>query len=821
MDGLILLSSGVAVAVTVACLSSGITVVFSHLYYFPIIIAAYRYPSFGVPVAAIVGGVYLSLVALFGPPGAAGIDPLARVAIFLILGAVISYLSRILHSQQETLHQQKEELKRRFHHLSTIYSVSQLVEEGPVEESLDPVVHLVAGAMQDRDHAMCRCRLGARVAATPGFEKSGACISSDILIQGASAGTLEVCSRRAGEHGTTPPHFSENDRQLIDAVATCIQRALDRQMSREALEESENKFRTLFSGANDTIFLADLSGRIIDANRTACDRLGYSLGELRQLAIVDIDQYPDLFPPRRDELMKTGSLTFETMYIARDGSTIPTEVNTKIITIGGEEMILGIARDISERKEAERRIRENEERFRTVTEAAYDAIIMIDGQGRVTFWNGAAERMFGYRAEEARGERVHDLLASPEDRDLAEQGLISFRETGTGPVIQQTRELVAIGKGGRQLPVEITISPVLTGDEWHAVAIVRDISNRVERDRELRIKDAAIESSINPIAIGDLDGTLTYVNRAFLEMWGCRSGNEAIGRPAESFWSSPEKAREVMEGLMETGEWTGELMARQRDGTPINVMIQATLVSDGKGDPLCMMASFMDVTEERRYRNALESANRKLNLLSGITRHDILNQVQGLLTYTHILSEIIPGDSEGQSYVERCRMITETIQRQITFTRDYEQLGVQSPSWQRVADVVRDSADDALTAAVTLQVTTGPLEIYADPMLWKVFYNLIDNAVRHGRTVTTVSVTTVFDGDHCTIRVSDDGEGIPPSIKNRIFNRGVGSGTGFGLFLTREILDLTGISIEETGEPGEGATFEIHVPPGIWRMAPA
>jgi len=526
---------------------------------------------------------------------------------------------------------------------------------------------------------------------------------------------------------------------------------------------------------------------------------------------ADADRITDL----RDHVHR------ERRILARDGSTLPTEINAKIITIGGEEMILGIARDISERKEAERRIRENEERFRTVTEAAYDAIIMIDGQGRVTLWNGAAERMFGYRAEEVRGERVHNLLASPEDRDLAEQGLLSFRKTGTGPVIQQTRELVAIGKGGRQLPVEITISPVLTGDEWHAVAIVRDISNRVERDRELRIKDAAIESSINPIAIGDLNGTLTYVNRAFLGMWGCRSGNEAIGRPAESFWSSPEEAREVMEELMETGEWTGELMARQRDGTPINVMIQATMVSDGKGDPLCMMASFMDVTEERRYRNALESANRKLNLLSGITRHDILNQVQGLLTYTHILSEIIPGDSEGQSFVEKCRMITETIQRQITFTRDYEQLGIQSPSWQRVADVVRDSAEDALTAAVTLQVTTGPLEIYADPMLWKVFYNLFDNAVRHGRTVTTVSVTTAFDGDHCTILVSDDGEGIPPSMKNRIFNRGVGTGTGFGLFLTTEILDLTGISIEETGEPGEGATFAIHVPPGIWRMAPA
>ncbi|MGC9434783.1 MAG: PAS domain S-box protein [Methanomicrobiales archaeon] len=821
MDGLILLSGGVAVAATVACLSSGMTVVFPHLYYFPIIIAAYRYPSFGVPVAAIVAGVYLSLVALFDPSGASGIDPLARVVLFLILGAVISYLSRVLHSQQEALHRREWDLKRRFQQLSTIYSVSQLVEEGPVGESLDQVVNLVAGAMQDPERAMCRCTLGDRVAATPGFAKSGACISSDILIQGDPAGTLEVCYRWSGEHGTTAPRFSEDDRILIDAVATRIQRALDRQMAREALEERENKFRTLFSSASDAIFLADRNGRILDANRETCERLGYTLEELRQLAIVDIDQDTDLFDPRIDELMQTGSLTFETVHIARDGSTIPTEINARVVTIRGEEAILGIGRDISERKEAERAIRENEERFRTVTEVAYDAIIMIDAQGWVTLWNEAAERIFGYRAEEARGKRVHDLVASPEDRDLAEQGLVSFRETGTGPIIQQTRELVATGKEGRQLPVEITVSPVRTGGEWHAVAIVRDISDRVERERELRIKDAAIESSVNPIAIGDLEGTLTYVNRAFLEMWGCRSRNEAIGRPAESFWASPGKAREVMEELEETGDWTGELMGRRRDGTPINVVLQAAMVSNQEGEPLCMMASFMDVTEERRYRDALESANRKLNLLSSITRHDILNQVQGLLTYTHILSEIVPGDSEGQMYVEKCRMITETIQRQITFTRDYEQLGVQSPSWQRVADVARNAAEDVLTAAVTLQVTTDSLEIYADPMLWKVFYNLFDNAVRHGRTVTTVSVTATFDDDHCTILVSDDGEGIAPSIKNRIFTRGIGTGTGFGLFLTREILDLTDISIEETGEPGGGATFAIHLPPGRWRTAPA
>ena len=108
--------------------------------------------------------------------------------------------------------------------------------------------------------------------------------------------------------------------------------------------------------------------------------------------------------------------------------------------------------------------------------------------------------------------------------------------------------------------------------------------------------------------------------------------------------------------------------------------------------------------------------------------------------------------------------------------------------------------------------------MYADPMMERVFFNLLDNAVRHGGEVGTIRVLSAADDGRCTIVVEDDGGGIPAAEKEAIFERGVGKNTGYGLFLARAILDITGISIRETGDEGKGARFEIELPPGSWRL---
>jgi signal transduction histidine kinase len=161
---------------------------------------------------------------------------------------------------------------------------------------------------------------------------------------------------------------------------------------------------------------------------------------------------------------------------------------------------------------------------------------------------------------------------------------------------------------------------------------------------------------------------------------------------------------------------------------------------------------------------------------------------------------------------------TGIFQEELEFTRDYQDLGVQAPSWQGVGATIREKESHLPTQDVRIvrQIQPATLEIYADPLLGKVFYNLIDNALRYGGDrMTEIHITSREEGGALVLVFEDNGVGIPQ--KDRLFTKGFGKNTGLGLFLSREILSITGITITENGEPGKGARFEITVPKGMYR----
>jgi len=154
----------------------------------------------------------------------------------------------------------------------------------------------------------------------------------------------------------------------------------------------------------------------------------------------------------------------------------------------------------------------------------------------------------------------------------------------------------------------------------------------------------------------------------------------------------------------------------------------------------------------------------------------------------------------------------------IRFTREYEEIGVNAHIWQDCRTLVDTAAKQALLKQVIVNniLPTG-VEVYADPLIVKVFYNLMDNAVRYGGNITTIRFFVHGSRNDHLIVCEDDGEGIPIEEKEKIFERGFGKNTGLGLALSREILDITDITIRETRVPGKGARFEITVPKGKWR----
>ncbi len=210
--------------------------------------------------------------------------------------------------------------------------------------------------------------------------------------------------------------------------------------------------------------------------------------------------------------------------------------------------------------------------------------------------------------------------------------------------------------------------------------------------------------------------------------------------------------------------------------------------------------------------------NQKLNLLSSITRHDIRNQLTVLEGHLALLEDEYPDTSLSDHF----KTINTTIQRIssiIQFTKEYEKIGVNVPVWQNCRTLVETAAKQVPLRLVTVKndLPAGT-EVFADPLIVKVWYNLMDNAVRYGGKITTIRFSIEEHGGVRVVVCEDDGEGVPADEKERIFERGFGRNTGLGLFLVHEILDITGISIRETGVPGKGARFEMTVPKDAYRL---
>jgi len=225
-----------------------------------------------------------------------------------------------------------------------------------------------------------------------------------------------------------------------------------------------------------------------------------------------------------------------------------------------------------------------------------------------------------------------------------------------------------------------------------------------------------------------------------------------------------------------------------------------------------------EIQERKRFEAAIQLANRKLNTLSSITRHDILNQITAIVMYLSIAEEVVK-DPVTLDHLKKIEQITKLIQKQIRFTSDYQHVGASTPQWMNVSSTIDDAIADIGLKDIRIESDIGDLEVFADSLFGKVFFNLIDNALRHGEHVTIIRFSYRESDDELIILCEDDGIGVPENAKGRIFKREYYRNTGYGLFLSEEILSITGLSIKETGIPGKGARFEIHVPKGSYRFA--
>jgi len=238
----------------------------------------------------------------------------------------------------------------------------------------------------------------------------------------------------------------------------------------------------------------------------------------------------------------------------------------------------------------------------------------------------------------------------------------------------------------------------------------------------------------------------------------------------------------------------------------------ASPIYDTKQNIIAALETVIDITDLKLAEETVKSANTKLNTLTQITRHDIINQLTILMSYVAFLEQSLPDDATVRKHAEKIKNAGQTIQNLIVFTREYQNLGVELARWHSLEHLIHKAMDTVNARSLKIDMDPKPVSIYADPLIERVFENLVDNSIRYGEKVSEIRVS--FDDSNGTGKIffEDNGTGIPAAQKTRIFSKGAGKTLGFGLFISKEILGYHDISIKETGEPGKGARFEIEVP---------
>lgn len=634
--------------------------------------------------------------------------------------------------------------------------------------------------------------------------------------------------------GDARPQFAELRHKILTA--------LERRRAIDALRDSEQRLSDIINFLPDATFAINTDGEVIAWNKAiekltgipAAEILGKGnyeyaipLYHVRRPVLVDLVLGPDdrfesenYISPRHTET----TLTAESIIEPRGNG--PVQIWAKASRLfdknGHITGAIESMRDITEQKQVDRTLKESEVKYRELVENANSIILKLDKGGNVTFFNEYAQRFFGFSHSEIIGKPVVGTVVprqeSGSNRDLSHmiENIIQYPEE----YINNENENIT--KNGRRVWIHWWNKPIFNkeGAFEGVLCVGTDITARKQIEDELRMENeknrGLMNNACDAIFIADVEtGMFTDANVRALEMVGKTRSELKRMHLIDIF---PSESREIYEGQFRQvatgGTGSLSLVVIDREGKHLPVIASLTVID--LGGRRHIMGIFHDISEIQMAQDALQLVNRKLNLLSEITRHDIRNKLTVLGGYLDLLREH-PKESDSSMYIRKISNIVDTIGENIEFTKLYQNLGVAAPDWQNVHEVFFHACTRIDTRKIRIQSDTGTLEIFADPLLERAFYNLVENALTHGGHVTTIRIAASESCGELVIRIDDDGTGIVPADKEKIFTKGYGKNTGLGLFLVREILSITGISITETGEYHKGAAFTLRVPKGSYR----
>ncbi len=799
--------------------TSGLFLLLSNLFYFPLILFNLKFYEKGLAISTVLGIIYFAVSLMLIELQAENIlISFSIMVTYIAVGISISFIYKTYNESRKNL-------------INSINSYEDLFEE--IQDAI--IVYDSNGSILGVNNGVSRLfGLDRKYVSFLKIDDLAGFIGSENLKKAfydvTLSGSVFTDTELRQSDGTLK--YVEIHSGVINpaegVMRAYIRDVTGRVLAEQKIQASEARYRHLTNQLPEMIFELDVEGNFLFATRYSINIAGRTPEELEGgIAFWDILIAEDRARARKNlEWFYKGMFLGAVEYRIKkpDGIIIPVLVHFSYDFDDDNSVrgIRGVAMDITQRKRMETALRRNEKKFRGLFENSNDAVIIFNKGGCIVDINNRLCLMLGINRDDAVSCNLESRFPDSEWKKVS--GM--YRDTPGEGIFFESRMQHS---KGHFIDVEIS-SGIIDPEEGLYQAILRDISERKRALAELAVSrerlNLAIEGAGMCVWDWDMENDEMHFEGNYNEMF---NPDDLIGGPSGTIW------REILQkefystiiGLFpgspgsnssgsgpKTMQFESEYKFRTGEGSYKWITVLGKIVEfDESGNPVRIAGIMQDVSDKKRSQGALYEANKKLNLLSSITRHDILNQIVGVRGFTDILAKRLPEEnSELLHYLDMIKKATLNIQEQITFTRDYQNIGVESPAWQNLGNIIESSRSRAQLRGVVFSNKCGGLEIYADPMIEKIFFNLLDNAMRHGSGVNCIEVSCERCRGDLKITVRDDGVGVPYDLKEKIFDHGYGSNTGLGLFLVREILGITGMEINEVGEPGKGAVFEIQIP---------
>ncbi|WP_336003002.1 PAS domain S-box protein [Halorientalis halophila] len=603
--------------------------------------------------------------------------------------------------------------------------------------------------------------------------------------------------------------------EAVENLGAAIEAGIDAWDTEQELREREARYRILVERSHDGIYIYQDS-RFLFVNDRITEITGYEADELYEMEIWEL-----VHPDDRERVKAFGARrrrgenapnTYEAKIVTADGETRHLEFSVQSTTYDGEWAVLGSVRDVTERRRQERELAETKEFIETILDTLEDVIFVFSLEGELLRWNDQLCAVTGYTDAELAEMEVRDLIPTEYYDDAVGQVRTAV-ETGSSVI-----ESEVITEDGDRLPFEFRGAP-LTGEDGDTVAIAgvaRDISDRLAREEELVQYQTIVEAVGDAVYTLDEEGRITFVNDALLSVTGYDE-SELLGEHVSKVMREQdvETATALIAELLESGDRTRatfEMEALTEDGEHIPCEDNmALLCSDGEFRGTAGVVR--DISQRKAREQQLRRQNERLDRFAGVVSHDLRNPLNVILGRVEVARE--RDDEADLDAIERSALRMERlIDDLLTLARDGQTAGEQEPL--DLAAAVRRAWKNVETYDATLQVEAGLGSLLADrDRLASLLENLVRNAVDHGGREVTLTVGPIDgaeDGDGSGFYVEDDGDGIPPEDRDRVFDSGYSTasdGTGLGLVIVRDIADAHGWSLRATEGSLGGARFEV------------